>query len=230
MLYLVSGGNAAKGRQAWTSRAISRGWSRTGVTTKTGRSGCRITASGRPPRGTTLREAATADGNVANIDFEAIEKARVAAVEAEKALDGEVTPENDYIAEGLIDPDGVSDDAGRKVWSQSRQGWDCIEGESVYVAVTDRGMRIVHNWWRSAYRQRHDRDLWRVVDCVADANDIAQILDHAPDRVVVALAADLVRENPDLAREVREQCKKPSRARRALDAVLPPAEAAESAP
>jgi hypothetical protein len=177
-----------------------------------------------------LREAATADGNVANIDFEAIEKARVAAVEAEKALDGEVTPENDYIAEGLIDPDGVSDDAGRKVWSQSRQGWDCIEGESVYVAVTDRGMRIVHNWWRSAYRQRHDRDLWRVVDCVADANDIAQILDHAPDRVVVALAADLVRENPDLAREVREQCKKPSRARRALDAVLPPAEAAESAP
>jgi hypothetical protein len=176
-----------------------------------------------------LREAASADGNIANIDFDAIEEARVAAVEAEKALDGEVTPEADYIAEGLIDPDEVSDDPGRKIWSNSWQGWDCTEGESVFVAVTDRGLRVVHRWWRNAYGQRHDRDLWRVAETCESAGDIAHIFDNVvPDRAVWDLAADLARENPDLARRVRERCDEAKRARRALDAVLPPAEADEA--
>lgn len=81
--------------------------------------------------------------------------------EAAEALDGQVRPdESDYIAEGLLDPDGVADDAEALDAKDGWQGWDCTEGWRAYR----RGRDLYINWWRNAYGNRHSRDLWVLVD------------------------------------------------------------------
>lgn len=88
--------------------------------------------------------------------------AAVAAVEqAARALDGQVQPDDqDYIATGTIDPDGVSDAADALGVSAQWQGWDCTEGWSAYR----HGDALYMRWYRDAYGNRHDRDLWVRVD------------------------------------------------------------------
>jgi len=93
----------------------------------------------------------------------AISEARDALVEAAEALDGEVrADESDYIAEGLIDPDDVSDSATDLEVGYSTQGWDCREGWSAHRYGDDLYMQ----WWRSPYggTNRHQRDLWVLVE------------------------------------------------------------------
>jgi len=142
-----------------------------------------------------LRAAADAAEGGDDIDWAAVEAARERLDAADEAMADAVEPdEGDYIAEGTIDPDGVSDSPGTRVWSDSWQGWDCQEGEDVYVAAAaeDGGIRVVHNWWRAAYGpHRHARDLWRVAEVVTDGRDIAEILDAVAPRVARDIWADL---------------------------------------
>jgi len=87
----------------------------------------------------------------------ALELAELAA----KNLDGQVLPnDQDYISEGLIDPDDVADKAHYLDFSARWQGWDCTEGWGAYRA----GYALIINWWRNACGNRHDRNLWVVVD------------------------------------------------------------------
>lgn len=81
---------------------------------------------------------------------------------AHKALDGQVRPDefSDYISEGTIDPDNVEGGAVSLDIGESWQGWDCTEGWGAYRSDD----ALVMNWWRSASGQRHQRDLWVVVD------------------------------------------------------------------
>jgi len=138
-----------------------------------------------------LREGADAAASARKIDWYDIDAAREALAAVERRLDGAVEPdESDYIAEGTIDPDGVSDDPGTCVWEDSWQGWDCTEGEGIYLAAEDGGIRIVHRWWRDAYGARHARDLWRVVE-VTSTPEIAWILDEVELRVARDLWAEL---------------------------------------
>jgi hypothetical protein len=90
-----------------------------------------------------------------------------AMAEAAAALNRQVTPDNDYIAEGRIDPDDVADEDGTVVWAERWQGWDCMEGQE--AILLDDG-RVVAHWWRDAYGCgcRHDRDLWIVVGELED--------------------------------------------------------------
>jgi hypothetical protein len=94
----------------------------------------------------------------------ALEKAMEELSEAEsiaKELDGQVRPdESDYIAEGTIDPDDVSDKAVDLDIGERWQGWDCYEGWSAY-RVDD---ALYVRWYRTAYGNRHERDLWVLVD------------------------------------------------------------------
>jgi hypothetical protein len=139
-----------------------------------------------------LTEAADAAEDGDEIEWDEIEAARERLDAADKALDGAVDPEDDYIAEGTIDPDGVQGEPGTEVWSDSWQGWDCREGEEVYLSVERGGIRVVHHWWRDAHsRTRHDRDLWRVVTVVDTPRGIAEILDDVALDVARDLWADL---------------------------------------
>lgn len=90
-----------------------------------------------------------------------VARAVAAVQDAAKALDGQVRPdESDYIAEGLLDPDGVADKAEPCGVDCAWQGWDCREGWSAHRV----GDALYLNWFRSAYGNRHDRDLWVLVD------------------------------------------------------------------
>jgi hypothetical protein len=89
------------------------------------------------------------------------EEALVLAESAAKDLDDQVLPnEQDYIAEGLIDPDDVEDKAQDLGIGERWQGWDCIEGWNAYRAED----ALIICWWRNACGNRHDRKLWVVVD------------------------------------------------------------------
>jgi hypothetical protein len=78
------------------------------------------------------------------------------------ALEGQVRPdESDYIAEGLIDPNGVSDSATEiPDVGESWQDWDCTESWWAYRS----GDGLYINWRRAARGHRHGRDLWVLVD------------------------------------------------------------------
>lgn len=96
-----------------------------------------------------------------------LERLRAASV----ALDGAAREDdNDYIAEGTIDPDGLRDEcrSDQEIACASWNGWDCREGRIVYLL--DDG-RVVLNWWRSAYGARHERDLWLMVGTVDMGTD-----------------------------------------------------------
>jgi hypothetical protein len=83
-----------------------------------------------------------------------------AAKAAAEALHDQVRPdESNHIAEGLIDPDDVSETAERLDVGGSWQGWDCTEGWDAYRNGND----LYLNWWRNAYGNRHTRDLWALV-------------------------------------------------------------------
>jgi hypothetical protein len=178
-----------------------------------------------------LREAADEAAAGESVDLDFLATLHEKYVAAERGCEGEVTPENDYIAEGLIDPDEVSDDPGVAVYSGDWQGWDCTEGESVHLAFVDGALRVVHNWWRNAYGQRHDRDLWRVAGCTSRACNIAEMLDAVRWRACETLVAQLVEQDASLARRVRDAAPDGSDVAKILDAALPaePAEADEAA-
>lgn len=92
--------------------------------------------------------------------IERLERLRAACA----ALDGSVSPDGgDYIAEGTIDPDDVAGECHSecRVGGDSWRGWDCTEGWAAYLLPDG---RVVANWWRSAEGQRHERDLWILVD------------------------------------------------------------------
>jgi hypothetical protein len=83
-------------------------------------------------------------------------------VHAAKHLEEQVLPDSDdYISEGDIDPDNVSnsaieiDDVG-----ESWEGWDCQE--SWYAYRVEDALYI--RWRRIARGLRHERDLWVIVD------------------------------------------------------------------
>jgi hypothetical protein len=75
---------------------------------------------------------------------------------------GEWSEEGEHIAEGLLDPDAVSDDAVKVDSGTSWNGWDCREGYSAHRHGND----LYLNWWRTPYRHtnRHHRDLWVLVE------------------------------------------------------------------
>jgi hypothetical protein len=105
---------------------------------------------------------------------------------------GEWADDGDYIAEGTIDPDEVSSDPGVRIWSDSWQGWDCQEGDEVYLSIVDDGIRVVHRWWRTAYtRTRHDRDLWRIAMVAIRPWDIAAVMERVDPAVARRLWGDL---------------------------------------
>jgi hypothetical protein len=82
--------------------------------------------------------------------------------ECADSLDGAVSSDSseDYIAEGIIDPDDVSEQAEHvcDVWSVD--GWDCTEHCDAYRV----GDALYMRWMRSARGARHERDLWVLVD------------------------------------------------------------------
>lgn len=96
-------------------------------------------------------------------DVSSIESVRAALKTLELAavaLKGQVRPdESDYISEGTIDPDGVADEAEKLTGEQSWQGWDCREGWAPHRVDND----LYINWWRQAWGDRHQRDLWVLV-------------------------------------------------------------------
>jgi hypothetical protein len=156
------------------------------------------------------------------VDLDFLATLHAAYVAAERACDGEIKPdENDYIEEGTIDPDLVKDNPGVKVWSQSWQGWDCTEGEAVYLAVVDGALRLVHRWYRDAYGQRHDRDLWRIAQAMTEAQDIAQVLDACREGDLDALLRDLAGQDVALARCVRDEADEGGAVAVLLDRLLP---------
>lgn len=95
---------------------------------------------------------------------EALEDVRVRMSEVQEAADdlhGQVCPdEEDFIAEGRIDPDGVADDAEDLGVARSWRGWDCTEGWRAFRV----GRALYVQWYRDAYGERRDRDLWVLVD------------------------------------------------------------------
>jgi hypothetical protein len=102
---------------------------------------------------------ALADSESVDVDelLAAIEELQAAA----EALRDQVLPDSsDYIAEGTIDPDSVRSSSECLDIGESAQGWDCTEGWSAYRS----GDALVVQWYRHARGQRHDRDLWVVVD------------------------------------------------------------------
>lgn len=100
----------------------------------------------------------------------AISEARDALIEAAEALDGEVRAnEFDYIAEGLIDPDDVSDSATNLEVGYSVQEYGSRKGWSAHRYDDDLYMQ----WWRNPYggTSRHHRDLWVLVEEEFFANE-----------------------------------------------------------
>lgn len=96
------------------------------------------------------------------LDLDEAREAFEAYVAAASALEGQVrADEGDYIAEGVIDPDGIEDRATEPdVAAASWQGWDCREGWRAFRV--DNALAL--NWYRLAWGHRHSRDLWLVVD------------------------------------------------------------------
>lgn len=81
--------------------------------------------------------------------------------EAMLALEGQVNPdESDYIAEGTIDPDNLKEGSESLDIGHCYQGWDCQEGWEAYR----KGDALVVQWFRHAIGNRHERDLWVLVD------------------------------------------------------------------
>ena len=70
--------------------------------------------------------------------------------------DSSIAPDQDYICDDVIDPDGIKDDAIPLGVGDSWEGWDCREGWAAYRA----GDALYVNWWRKAWGNRHARDLW----------------------------------------------------------------------
>jgi len=84
-------------------------------------------------------------------------------MEIGRKLDGHVRPdESDYISEGTIDPDMVSNVSTAKlVWEGPKtQGWDCKEWYDGY-RIDD---ALYMHWCRDAWGNRHNRDLWVLID------------------------------------------------------------------
>lgn len=107
------------------------------------------------------RDASDLRDGVPDIDLKDIEDAYEELGRAANALLYQVRPdESDYIAEGTIDPDGVADDAEHLGVEVQWQGWDCTEGWSAYRV----GEALYAQWYRNAYGNRHDRELWVCVD------------------------------------------------------------------
>ena len=97
--------------------------------------------------------------SVRDESFAVVDAALEAVKVAAKALEDQVRPdESDYIAEGLIDPDNVSEEAEKLDVGHHWQGWDCREGWDAYR----HGNSLYMRWWRDAYSgtNRHNRDLW----------------------------------------------------------------------
>ena len=82
----------------------------------------------------------------------------------EWASDGEDEDavELNYIKEGKIEEiDGLEErSVALGSIGNSKEGWDCVEG---WDAHRD-GSALVINWWRNSYGNRHNRDLWVIVD------------------------------------------------------------------
>jgi hypothetical protein len=80
-------------------------------------------------------------------------------------LDGQVLPDDgDYPVEGTIDPGERAERLerdGAVLAKAHAEGWDCVEGWDAYL---DEDGALVMNWWRTARGNRHQRDLWVVVD------------------------------------------------------------------
>jgi hypothetical protein len=78
-----------------------------------------------------------------------------------RALDSQVLPgESDYIATGVIDPDGVADTAIELTEWPASQGWDCAEKMIAY-----RHGDALYIWWcRKVWGNRNARDVWVLVD------------------------------------------------------------------
>lgn len=70
--------------------------------------------------------------------------------------------DDDHIAEGLIDPDGVSDDAQDLGVGRAWEAWNCREGWGAYRV----GRALYMRWWRAPYggTNRHERDLYVLID------------------------------------------------------------------
>jgi len=155
-----------------------------------------------------LTDAAAAAAAGREVDWYGIEAARDALAACDAEMEGSVEPGvDDYIAEGTIDPDDVADDPGTRVWGDRWQGWDCQEGETIYLAPAEDsdGIRVVHRWWRDAYTStRHDRDLWRVATVVRDPSGIAEILDAVDRDVARALWDEQCLGEEDIA-EIAER-------------------------
>src|SRR5690606_9218569 len=70
---------------------------------------------------------------VPDIDLTGIQETYQELAKAAEALSYQVRPdESDYIAEGMIDPDGVASNAKDLDVGDRWQGWDCIEGWKAY--------------------------------------------------------------------------------------------------
>jgi len=84
-----------------------------------------------------------------------------ALLECVEKLDSQVLPdESDYTSEGTIDPDNLKDKCEEVLASSFWSGWDCTEGWDAYRVGDD----LVLNWWRNAYNNRHQRDLWLIIE------------------------------------------------------------------
>lgn len=70
---------------------------------------------------------------------------------------GEWADGEDYIEEGLLDPDDVADSAIDLDVGFNCQGWYCHEGWAAYRS----GTALYLRWWRHPNTDlRHERDLW----------------------------------------------------------------------
>lgn len=108
-----------------------------------------------------LEEVPTSGDRASTVEVQALLDAVQELMSATKALDGQVVPEFDHVAEGLIDPHGVSDKEIEILDVRtSAQGWDCIKGWCAYRY----GNALFLNWYRSAWGDRRERDLWVQVD------------------------------------------------------------------
>lgn len=67
----------------------------------------------------------------------------------------------DYIEPGLLDPDGVANDATPLDIGDTWEGWDCREGWQAHRC----GDALYICWTRDAWGQRHERELWVLVHC-----------------------------------------------------------------
>lgn len=109
-------------------------------------------------------DAEKADDTFVGFDADEAREAIEALATAAEALRGQVRPGlGDFIAEGTIDPSCLADqlNAVMPIAHRAWDAWDCREGWRAFKA----GHALVMNWWRHGWGgQRHERDLWVLVD------------------------------------------------------------------